>query len=415
MLWCFISLASAEKRINVDVGDASKNARLGSDETSPVDDTGNTDVESSDLPQSPTGRPEDVVSNDVLEDTLRPKDVASDDVLEDTLVVYSDKSKKEDDEEPIANTYSLLRFFTGLYYQSTYAEINNYLVDHVETDDVKSNMIEALKWYDAEVSKKSMFNRAIVEALKQFTSLTKIGPDNQCNRNTYAILLKNDRATKRKTHKQPSKLGLMKRIEKVVYEYSMNHAIDCVPRYPTLLKEKLAKLDQDKVQRAENFVDNIIDGFRWSDKKFKNENKRYAIYTLVKSLKSISNKKTSKIALDRLNEYARDDPDRKFLKKVLNEKKGVMEIRKDKVGSLVDQYLIAPCRYYVEQLGLSVFIPANYDLIMLELQDRYKEEDDEALEFLLGWSRYHICSVLIEKDLKSLKKGVAKQAAARTS
>lgn len=364
-------------------------------------------------PHEPAGKPEAVPDAPAEEPHAEipppPRDTAP------TELATVDPPKSLGPVEPVENSYNLLRIFTGLYYQNTYQEINNYLVDHVPTDDAESNMREAINWYNKELAKRSIFNKAIREGLKQFTSLSKIGESNKCNRNTYAILRKNDRGTRGKVHKKRSKLGLFKRVEKVVYDYSINHALDCVPKYPSILKERYAQMDPVKVKTAEKLIDEIINSFLYSKKKLANENKRYATYTLVKSLKSITNKRTSKIALDTLDEYARDDPEKRFLKPVLNEKKGIMEVRKDKVRELVEKYLVAPCKYYVDQLGLNVFIPAHYDLSMLEVEDRYKEDDEAALEFLLGWSRYHVCNLIADKDLNNLTKGICKLAELRKS
>lgn len=304
-----------------------------------------------------------------------------------------------------------VKTFTGSHHENTYSEINKYLIKHRNEDDTTKNMALASRWYEELKRLNSPLNKGLIEALEQFLSLDLITPANRCNVNTYSILHSNDLATRRNAHKQASKLGQLRRIDRIVNEYSMHHAIECMPLYPMIWRSRREKMDKAQVQVVENFMADVLGSFMQVNKDLKKEpNKNFARYKLAKSLTSIRDKKTAELAVDTLENLTRSDPNRKYLYPVLTENQKDLEFRKDKVQSLFLQYLVKPCEYYVKGLGPEVFVPAHYDTLMLEEGDRFNTNDQGVLNFLLGWTRFHLCEILLTKDLEHVMGDVAREA-----
>lgn len=330
-------------------------------------------------------------------------------------VKNSDHVKLVESRQPLSGShehiFNWLKIFTGSHYQNTYCEINKYLTTHLNEDDTAKNIALASQWYEELKRLNNPLNMGLIEALEQFLSLNQIGSANRCNANSYSILYSNDQATRGNAHKQASKIGPLRRIDRIVHEYSMRHAIECTPLYPAIWRSRRDKMDKAQVRVVENFMADVLESFMQVAKDLKKEPKKlYARYKLAKSLRSIRSNKTAGLAVDALEDLSRSDPNRKYLYPVLTEDKKDVEFRKDKVQSLFLKYLVKPCEYYVKELGSDVFGPAHYDTMMLEEGDRFKTDDPEVLNFLLGWTRFHFCEILLTKDLEHLMGDVAREA-----
>ena len=94
---------------------------------------------------------------------------------------------------------------------------------------------------------------------------------------------------------------------------------------------------------------------------------------------------------------SRDDPDNKYLRKILNETTGKFEVNKAKLEKLIESHVASKrplCQYYVGELGSEIFEPNAYDLLMYPYEDR-KVHDDE---YALAWRRYKLCKSLLKKN-----------------
>lgn len=349
--------------------------------------------------------------NDLAADEAGPKLVQTLDapIAENSAIVTYPKAVQKLPDVSPDNNYDFIRIFAGLYYQNSYRHINNYLVDKVdEKEDVVANLKAATEWYEKErLNSWNIFNKHLVGALEQFTALNRILEGEKCTRNSYAILLKNDRATSGKTHKARSKLGPFYRVERVIYQVAMDHAIVCKNKYPQLFEQKYAQLDKESIERVEALSNDIINQLMNEKKSFFRETKKFETFEQLQHVKTINGKKEAQIAYDALKLFARQDSDVRYLKKVLDEKEAVMRVNRDKFVNLFKKYLVEPCAYYVRELGPDIFIPASYDIIMFDKEDRYEQNDDRS-KFFLGWIRYKLCGLLIGKDQKGLIKSMIK-------
>lgn len=326
----------------------------------------------------------------------------------DLVVVDANENHKRLPDVPADNAFDFIRIFAGLYYQNSYKHINNYLVDNVETDDVAANLRAASEFYEkVRVNSWNIFNKHLVGALEQFTALNRILSGEKCNKNSYAILLKNDRATRGKTHKVRSKLDRLVKIERIIHKIALDHSIECQTVYPKLFEQKYEKMDKEKIEKVGAFTSDIMNQLMKEKKNFFRQTKKFETFEQLQYVKSIRGKKEAQIAYDALKLFSRQDNDAKYLKKVFDDKQGKMRLNQDKVGELFEKYLVEPCAYYVRELGPDIFIPASYDVAILDKEDRY-EQVDENSSFFTGWIRYKFCNLLIGRDRKSLLSSVIK-------
>lgn len=325
------------------------------------------------------------------------------------IVEYNSESGRKLPDVSPDNKYEFIRIFSGLYYQKTYKLINNFLVDNVDCHaDAAANLRAATqfreivrqesRWYN-------LYNKNLLGALEQFILLNRILRGEKCTRNSYAILLKNDRATRGRSHQVQSKLGLLLRIERVIRQIAMDHALECKKKYPQFFEQKYAQLDKAIVEKVEAFTSNIINQLMRKKKNIFSQKKRFETPEQLQYIKTINGQKEGQIAYNALKLFARKDRDVVYLRKVVDEKEAILKINRVKLVELFEKYLAEPCAYYVRELGPSIFIPASYDIMMFEKEDRYVQDDDNA-NFLSGWIRYKICNLLIGKDKKSLIRSV---------
>lgn len=316
-------------------------------------------------------------------------------------------------EEAKDNKFTIMSLFSGKYYHTYYQRINNYLVDKLgENDDAKDNMVEALRWVD--VLEKTRFKDPnLLRALKQLTALTKIGGENMCTRNAYGILRKNDLATQGRAHKRQTKLGALRRVDKIVYHYSIQHAIDCYRHYPRKFAQKRAQLDQVQMSYVEPLFDHVFQtvlrpasvmGF-FANPNFKNN---IDPTELVRDITSLDRDDVAEATLMKLRFYARNDPDSKYLEHVNDDRSGKYIINETKVKELYEKYIVKPCEHYIEQLGFDVFIPMRFDLMMLEPEDRYQLKDDQTIEFYVGYAKFRACNLLVYQDKKALARRIVR-------
>lgn len=313
--------------------------------------------------------------------------------------------------------FSVIKLFTGPYYERTYQKINNHLVDAVHTTDVGPNMKEAISWLDAEIQKGvNILKRGLVEALEQFTSLDLLSKgDKLCNRVGHNILLKNHKATKgraRISFPQP-----FKRIDLLVWKYSIEHAINCRDVYIDNFNKIFPTLEAAQMKSLGNFIDQLL---RLRLHKTDYLYRYYVLFfypgdkgsdtsvnpvDIVQMSKSVRAKESTSIAYNVIKISSADDPDHKYLKEVIDEKAGKLVIREDKIRELFQRYIIKPCQYYISKLGPDVFKPALYDVKMLDPEYRYTVEDG-TYDFHLGWIRFRLCDALVNKEQKAFANDV---------
>lgn len=273
-----------------------------------------------------------------------------------------------------------------------YEKINKYLLENVKTDDMKENMDAVLELLHT----KKAWNPTltIVDALEQLTSLNELV--NRCDWEGFVSLFKNVRASGIESNSNWRKLS---RIDNLVLRYAIKHSDNCYKVYPAQYKVKLAKLDKQTVQRVDTFTEGFLMRYsNWRTLYSARSKINVLMDKFILKTESLDEQRDGRIAHEALKKLAKDDTKFEYFQYVLNEEKGMFELREDKIRELFSEYLLEPCKKYAQELGPDVFIPANYDAL-------YKLNFDLGeIEYHQSWARFRICSILIEYDYESLLK-----------
>lgn len=278
--------------------------------------------------------------------------------------------------------------FMDRFYRSQYALINRGLVRAVNSTAVKPNMAVLRQWLSRERQSLNLFNRPLVAALEQLVSLEDQMKRKRCVRDSYAVLYRNHRATVNRAHKAPSLLRPLRRVDALVYQFALKHSIDCFRQHPrnyaALRESALRPADRHAV---ESFMDALIGNPNAVERG---------------EIRAVSGKRAAALAYSSISWHGAEDPDLRFLGPVVDERRGRPHIDSAAVRSLLQKYLVEPCRAFVAVFGPNVYQPAIFDLQMLEPEDRYRPNSRLMVRFLHSWLHYRLCNSLIKRDEPAL-------------
>lgn len=274
----------------------------------------------------------------------------------------------------------------GRHYGRLYHRISQYLVEKEETSLTERNMQVAIDWLESESLKENMMNRGLIGALRQFTALASIIPENRCSRTSYTILWRNNRATGGRLHKQTiTQMIRRRRIDVLIHRYMLKHALECIHVYPRKYFELAHKMNQTALRFVTEFLDNPILVF--GNKQLSPLDMDTDVLLLMDELDVITYRTLQDSRMI-------DDRDLCFLSKQVDSY-GKQEVRVDRIEDLIDRYLVEPCRNYVRALGPDVFLPAGFDSDMLGNDINYDPKDTEISAYMRAWLRFKVCEKLI--------------------
>lgn len=283
-----------------------------------------------------------------------------------------------------------------------YTKIDEYLKQTVDSDDVESNLNAAEKWLSQNPNFKcSLLARNPTEDFQMFAALRKVLGEGKCNEESFKIMRENEMNIGdlfTKIHSEAVK----RRVDNVVWKIFEQHAKNCQDVWPTLLKRKLRQVDdQKKLMRAGVLAESILSE-TLSTTVFSSYKQLYDRF--IGNLLELKDLRRSKSIYQKLNEYAKDDPDVRFMHPVIEDREGKKAgkkvVRTDKIRDLVDRHLVEPCSYFVGQLGPEVFIPARWDATTLP-------PSSEDIRFYKYWTDFRICEV-VTQNAKTLTKDLAR-------
>lgn len=267
-----------------------------------------------------------------------------------------------------------------------YSKIDEYLRQTVDNEDIEANLGAAEQWLAQNSDLKSkLFKKSPVEDFRTFVALRQVLGKDKCNEESYMIMSENELNIGdlfMRIHSDRVK----RRVDSIVYQILEQHARDCQDVYPLLLKEKLGHIDDfKKLTRAGLFAEAIL--METLGRSSASSSKQ--LYdSFIGNILEIKDLRRSRIIKQKLTEFSEGDPDQQYLVAVEDERKpGKKVVRKDKIRELVDRYLVEPCRYFVNQLGPDIFIPARWDATTLppKLGD---------IQFFYYWTDFRICEVV---------------------
>lgn len=237
-----------------------------------------------------------------------------------------------------------------------YKQINEHLCDHVQSDDLETNMREAKRWYFDEVSISS--NTKLIEAVKLFISMDDI---DKCGRESVRIIEGNDYLTFYSAHWFR---GYGTKVEELVHHYATDYAKECLANYPDILREKYKRVGEFITTRAHKLTDAITD---------------------------VRGSKHGELLYKVVEEMSSDDPDRKYLKRSLNRRTGYFNLDEGKLREMYNKYVVDTCQKFVTINDDGWFEARKY------YQDWVKREETD--ELLINFThRYPICKILVSED-----------------
>lgn len=297
-------------------------------------------------------------------------------------------------------------FFSFLIPHDNYWKINDLLAENVDSENVAENVEWLWQWLEVEEQKGDQAaNQSLLKALRTLIKLGQLNDlSNMCNMDSYSLLVATNRASGGRVHKLASELPeSLTRLEQIVYKQSLNHAIECQKVYPRKYEKLFHELDPNQVRKVRLFQDNLLSEFLFARGKLQDGTPKSDIIHTISQFKSLRGEKTAHIAYDTIEELAHDNPDRKYLKLVL-EHHNVL-LRSDKLKELFVEYLVEPCKYFVSELD-QLFVPYNYDLLMLEPEQKFEPKCEQEFKFFLTLSRYNLCKLLLDHDQHQLLENV---------
>lgn len=268
--------------------------------------------------------------------------------------------------------------------QAGYTRLNKFLVDHVNNDIADSNFAVAENWL------KEGSRLTPTGDVKQFLALKDIRDDKTCDSKSYQTMAANVKET--------NLLELIKdnqverRVDKIVKRVFLAEAKICQPAYVAKYKSKLDQLDKAEVKKAQTFAKETMDQslFEQNVRDYDEPDAETMFSGFIKptlSVKGLAGHE--RCPLEALREILGKDPDIKYLSIVGDEATGKKSVDKKKLDQLVQDHLIAPCRYYVEKLGPEVFVPAELYKIGFEVSEADRD-------FYFGWSCFKICDLFLD-------------------
>lgn len=250
-----------------------------------------------------------------------------------------------------------------------YVRLNSYLMDQTATSDVETNLKLAkrlLSEFDTQIPSPDAhpdYDEHLHEALVEVEKLQQI-PDESPERDSseHRILL--TLAAKTNGHKYNPQ-GELSRIEWIIRQVSLSHALNCMPIYPSKLEEMYRKIGAEHRALVESFARKLFGQ--------EPANPTSPNYTrLLVEREHLDLDIDSLFAASHIRNYA---PNSYLL------------------GSILRQYLLEPCNSYVFQLGSDLFEPAMFDEQMFEsLNSAYNLKDPNLAPYLRARAIYKVCA-----------------------
>lgn len=229
------------------------------------------------------------------------------------------------------------------------------------------------------------------KAYQQLAALRELDLGNKCNVDSYKILARNDLSTGRRAHVRIGLSGspLRNRVDEIVYYYGLKHALECQTVYPVEFEQRYSELDTKKVHKVETFMKKVHHHpfLNWTEN---NPNRRAELLrsmALFNTLQ-IGWQSTAESALNTFQEIEAESEHQELL---------IINLRKEKLGNLLEWHIIEPCKYYVDKLGPGLLQSATYDKAVLEPGNFYPKLSPSVNKFLVAMDTYRICSQLVGK------------------
>lgn len=262
-----------------------------------------------------------------------------------------------------------------------YSELNHWLTHKTTSTEPDQNLLYIQELYKRDTDKKKPKARAKkVDAEKLFMALGLLKSKTTCNARGWHIIRHNHRALV----KGQENLKL-RRVDLIFVHYHKQHALLCRPIYSETVRHKLANMNKEKLDRVSAIADNLIYQIASDELGDKSISPVQRLLIFIKAHPIL----TPEYLHETLRHMVEGKPDIEFLYRQTDLKTNQNRLGK-RFEHLFMHYLITPCKYYEQNLGMDVFDPATSEL-------NYLPVDENDLQFYRSWARYRVCSTLVAK------------------
>lgn len=263
-----------------------------------------------------------------------------------------------------------------------FRDINDRLIGKTHSCDAELNMKFVERIYHEDIDQKVDQQYRYVKAKKLILDLKTLLDKSTCNAKGHNIAVQNFLALDGRVLKKDKRLDYcLSRLDNIFAHYLERHAELCRQVYYDSLKDRLEKMDKNKVKSVDYFTGNAI--FQLISKK-KDENKSKNACQRLVLLTSVHFNPGPKYILQRLRTLAKGHRDEKALTSFKDIKTSMMMIDGVKFGRLFREFLVEPCRYYEQRLGPDVFKPVSFER-------EFHKVDENNPDFYKAWGRYRLC------------------------
>ena len=196
-------------------------------------------------------------------------------------------------------------------------------------------------------------------------------------------------------------------IDKVIQEFARRHAKICAPVYPKQFVQIRSKLDEDLFAKVRLFAESMIrHGFDYGD---------YPLTIGASSLLAALNQGSINWIRQMDGRPGRRNAtdEASIMYEILESESDLHPgqlplLGRERVEQLFDEHLVKPCEHYANEIGLDIYLPAEFDAITKldskqPIGDERSADSDENIDYKLGLAYYKACHMyILEPDRSEL-------------
>lgn len=240
----------------------------------------------------------------------------------------------------------------------------------------------------------------VSQAYKLFGALSQLIEGHRCDANAINILKQNDLATEGRARKYlVTGADCSKRVEGILLHYVRLSYRECPKVHADLMRQTLNNFDDRQFNHVHRLNEGKISKYLKDLRYDQIEGNEALVQLALNTRKIMLNDLTQgrNLYYNLYGVLAQFEPEKKhYLKPIVDDRTGSSKIDGSKIGDLVEEQVMRPCRNYVEAFGTNIFEPEIY----LASFNHKPLSDDQ--EFYLNWINYNICKVYVEFEQQLL-------------
>lgn len=291
--------------------------------------------------------------------------------------------------------YGLSNLFGGI---GPHAKINDLLIDREPTIELDRNIAVIKNLLTDEADRRKLRKNELILAEQLLNATKTIGETNQCSEdehNTFSSFFPLLELIHVRSEHQP-----VDRLEVFLLQLFYRHAEECDNVYPTRFNSTIEPTPEVKevemVLRPilRRRIRNIPQEIRACDEDYFTARELYQTVISIKPERVLERKDIQALQRSLVDiDSIADQP--MVTGGIAND---------NQYEWLINRYVVAPCRYYVDKFGPKLFIPASKDILIRprKFSKKYGVTHVPVL-FYEAWARYTLCEIIMS-NIGTIKK-----------